>query len=106
MLDCQLFGLDPGAHHLTNVLFHAGTACALFLVLLRMTDALWRWKLSLPSASHASDVFWQQLFLALVGPGSTMHFGTQPYFAALQIGDENSGFTAGGPLLRPTRAPR
>jgi uncharacterized membrane protein len=48
-----------------------------------LTDALWRWKLSLPSTSHASDAFWQQLFLALVGPGSTMHFSAQPYFAAL-----------------------
>jgi len=48
-----------------------------------LTDALWRWKLSMPSASHASDAFWQQLFLALVGPGSTMHFSAQPYFAAL-----------------------
>jgi Flp pilus assembly protein TadD len=42
MLDCQLFGLEPGAHHLTNVLLHAGTACALFLVLLRLTGAFWR----------------------------------------------------------------
>jgi tetratricopeptide (TPR) repeat protein len=42
MLDCQLYGLDPGAHHLTNVLLHTGTAIALFLVLLRMTGGLWR----------------------------------------------------------------
>jgi uncharacterized membrane protein len=64
-----------------------------------LTDALWRWKLSLPSASHASDVFWQQLFLALVGPGSTMHFGTQPYFAAL---NEQASFRIeGAPGLSP-----
>src|SRR5512136_616761 len=24
MLDCQLFGLRPGWHHLTNLLFHTG----------------------------------------------------------------------------------
>ncbi|CAN5178726.1 tetratricopeptide repeat protein [soil metagenome] len=42
MLDCQLYGLKAGAHHLTNVLLHAGTAVLLFLVLRGMTEALWR----------------------------------------------------------------
>jgi protein O-mannosyl-transferase len=42
MLDCQLYGLHPGGHHLTNVLLHTATAIALFLVLRRMTGALWR----------------------------------------------------------------
>jgi len=42
MLDCDLYGLDPGGHHFTNVLIHAGTVIALFLVLRRMTGALWR----------------------------------------------------------------
>ena len=42
MLDCQLYGLHPGGHHLTNVLLHTGTVIALFLVLRRMTGALWR----------------------------------------------------------------
>ncbi|HEX4146270.1 MAG TPA: tetratricopeptide repeat protein [Pirellulales bacterium] len=41
MLDCQLFGLNAGGHHLTNVLLHAATSVALFLVLCRMTDELW-----------------------------------------------------------------
>ncbi len=41
LLDCQLFGLHAGAHHLTNVLLHAATAVALFLVLWQMTGALW-----------------------------------------------------------------
>jgi hypothetical protein len=30
MLDCQLFGLDSGAHHLTNVIFHVANAILLF----------------------------------------------------------------------------
>lgn len=30
-----------------------------------MTDLLWRWKLSLPSSSHAAEKFWQQLLLSL-----------------------------------------
>jgi tetratricopeptide (TPR) repeat protein len=42
MLDCQLYGLSPGGHHLTNVLIHAATAILLFLVLRDMTGALWR----------------------------------------------------------------
>ena len=42
MLDCQLYGLNPAGHHLTNVLLHTGTAIALFLVLRRMTGFLWR----------------------------------------------------------------
>ena len=42
MLDCQLYGLAPGGHHLTNVVIHAGTVIALFLVLRRMTGAQWR----------------------------------------------------------------
>jgi tetratricopeptide (TPR) repeat protein len=42
MLDCQLYGLHPGGHHLTNVLLHAATAIMLFLTLRQMTGALWR----------------------------------------------------------------
>ena len=41
MLDCQLYGLHAGGHHLTNVLLHAATAILLFLVLRRMTGDLW-----------------------------------------------------------------
>ena len=42
MLDCQWFGLRPGGHHLTSVLLHATNAVLLFVVLRRMTGALWR----------------------------------------------------------------
>ena len=41
-LDCQLYGLRPGGHHLSNVLLHVATVVLLFLVLRRMTGALWR----------------------------------------------------------------
>ena len=37
MLDIQLFGLNPGAHHLVNVAFHAANAIVLFLLLRAMT---------------------------------------------------------------------
>ena len=41
MLDCQLFGLNAGWHHLTNVLFHIVNTLLLFAVLKRMTGAFW-----------------------------------------------------------------
>ena len=42
MLDCQLYGLKPAGHHLTNVLLHFANTLLLFLLLNRMTGALWR----------------------------------------------------------------
>jgi tetratricopeptide (TPR) repeat protein len=42
MLDCQLYGLRPGGHHLTNLLFHVANTLLLFLLLRNMTGALWR----------------------------------------------------------------
>jgi len=42
MLDIQFFGMNPGMHHFTNVIFHVFNTVLLFLVLERMTGALWR----------------------------------------------------------------
>ncbi len=42
MIDCELFGLDAGSHHLVNVVFHITNTLMLFLLLHRMTGALWR----------------------------------------------------------------
>jgi tetratricopeptide (TPR) repeat protein len=42
MLDCTLFGLDAGLHHLTSVLLHTANGVLLFFVLTAMTHALWR----------------------------------------------------------------
>ena len=41
MLGVDLYGLDPGWHHLTNVFLHALNSVLLFAVLRRMTRALW-----------------------------------------------------------------
>jgi hypothetical protein len=41
MLDCELFGLNPGGHHLTGLLLHVANTLLLLLVLQRMTGALW-----------------------------------------------------------------
>ncbi len=42
MLDCQLYGMNAGRHHLTNLLFHIANTLLLFLLLRKMTGALWR----------------------------------------------------------------
>ena len=42
MLDCQLFGLNPGGHHLMNALYHTANALLLFLLLTNLTGATWR----------------------------------------------------------------
>jgi tetratricopeptide (TPR) repeat protein len=42
MLDCQLYGLNPGGHHSTNLLFHVVNTLLLFLWLNQLTGALWR----------------------------------------------------------------
>jgi len=42
MLDCTLFGLNPGRHHLTNLLLHMANTLLLFIVLKQITAALWQ----------------------------------------------------------------
>jgi tetratricopeptide (TPR) repeat protein len=41
MLNCQLFGPDPGWMHLTNILLHLANTLLLFTVLRKMTGSLW-----------------------------------------------------------------
>lgn len=42
MGDCELFGLDPAAHHRTSLLLHAASAVILFLWLAGITRAAWK----------------------------------------------------------------
>jgi Tfp pilus assembly protein PilF len=42
MLDCQLYGLRPGMHHLTSLMLHIANGLLLFLVLKQITGTLWR----------------------------------------------------------------
>ena len=42
MLDCQLYGLYPGGHHSTNLIFHVVNTLLLVLWLRQLTGALWR----------------------------------------------------------------
>jgi len=41
-MDCQIFGLYAGGHHLINVLLHSLNAVLLFWLLQRVTQARWR----------------------------------------------------------------
>ncbi len=42
MLDIRLYGLNPGGHHLTNLLFHFANTLLLFFLLKQMTGSSWR----------------------------------------------------------------
>jgi Tfp pilus assembly protein PilF len=54
-LDFKLFGMQPGGHHATNVILHAVNSVLVFLVLRRLTGALWR------SAAVAAFFAWHPL---------------------------------------------
>lgn len=41
MLDCQIFGVQPGWHHFVNVLLHGVAAVLLFVALRRLSGSLW-----------------------------------------------------------------
>ena len=73
MLDCQLWGLNAGGHHLTNVIIHAANAMLLFMVLRRMMGL--RSEASPPQAGLCPDkgvgaaappagVLWPSAFVA------------------------------------------
>lgn len=42
MLDCDVFGLNPGGHHLGNMALHAANTVLLWLLLRRITGSTWR----------------------------------------------------------------
>jgi tetratricopeptide (TPR) repeat protein len=41
MLDCEIYGLNPLGHHITNLLIHIAASLLLFLLLSKMTVAIW-----------------------------------------------------------------
>ena len=41
MLDCQLFGVNPGPQHLVNVFWHSIAALLLFILLAGITNRVW-----------------------------------------------------------------
>ena len=42
MIDCQLFGLNAGRHHLINLIFHVFNSVLLYVVFRKMTGAIWQ----------------------------------------------------------------
>ena len=61
MLDCQLYGLEPAGHYLTNLLLHAAASVLLFWVMLRMTS-----QRAVPTVAEASGAR-----AASAGPSAT-----------------------------------
>jgi tetratricopeptide (TPR) repeat protein len=59
-LDCQIFGLKAGGHHVTSVVLHALNSALVFLLLRRMTGAFWR------SAAVAAFFAWHPLHVETV----------------------------------------
>ena len=41
ILDCEFFGANPGRHHLVSLMFHLVNTLLIFVILRRMTGALW-----------------------------------------------------------------
>ncbi|MGO9003544.1 MAG: tetratricopeptide repeat protein [Limisphaerales bacterium] len=79
MADCELFGLNPGAHHLVNVLFHTANVVLLLVVLLRLTGELW------PSAFVAALFAWHPLHVESVAWVSERKDVLSTFFALLTL---------------------
>jgi len=60
MLDAQIFGMNPGGFHFTNLVFHIANSLLLFLLLKSMTQRLW------PSALVAALFAWHPLHVESV----------------------------------------
>jgi protein O-mannosyl-transferase len=77
--DSEFFGLNAGAFHLINVLFHAANVGLLFLLLLRLTDRLW------PSALMAALFAWHPLHIESVAWISERKDVLSTFFALLAL---------------------
>jgi protein O-mannosyl-transferase len=79
MLDCGLFGLNPGAHHSVNVLLHTVNAVLLLWLLFRLTAALW------PAAFVAALFAWHPLHVESVAWISERKDVLSTFFALLSL---------------------
>ena len=79
MLDCQLYGLNPAGHHLTNLVFHTANTLLLFLLLQRITGSLWR------SACVAALFAWHPLHVESVAWASERKDVLSTFFFLLTI---------------------
>ena len=79
MGDCQLYGLNPAGHHLTNLLFHLANTLLLFLLLQRMTGSLWT------SAFVAAFFAWHPLHVESVAWASERKDVLSTFFFLLTL---------------------
>ena len=79
MLDCELFGLNAGAHHSVNLLLHAANAVLLFGLLLRLTNVL------RPSAFVAALFAWHPVHVESVAWISERKDVLSTFFALLAL---------------------
>jgi tetratricopeptide (TPR) repeat protein len=79
MADCEWFGLNAGAQHSVNVLFHATNVVLLFLLLLRLTQALW------PAVFIAALFAWHPLHVESVAWISERKDVLSTFFALLAL---------------------
>ena len=79
MTDCQLFGLNPAAHHFVNALIHSANAALLFLLLLRLTNLAW------PSLIVAALFAWHPLHVESVAWISERKDVLSTFFALLAL---------------------
>ena len=79
MIDCDLFGLNPSGHHLMNLLFHIANTLLLFLLLKRMTGAMWR------SAFVAALFAWHPLHVESVAWASERKDTLSAFFWMLTL---------------------
>jgi protein O-mannosyl-transferase len=69
MMDCELFGLNPAAHHFVSVLFHAANAVLLFTLLLRLTTP----RREGTASPAQSDALWPAAFVAALFAWHPLH---------------------------------
>src|ERR1035438_5013885 len=69
MLDCQLYGLYPGGHHSTNLLFHVANTLLLFLWLRQLTGL----RPNGGAASPQAGALWRSAFVAALFAWHPLH---------------------------------
>ncbi len=79
MLDCELFDLDAGSHHLVNAVLHSVNAVLLLALLLRLTGNLW------PAAIVAALFAWHPLRVESVAWASERKDVLSAFFALLTL---------------------
>ena len=104
MLDVQLFGMNPVAHHRTNVFFHAANTVLLFLVLRRMTNGFWQSMfvaaLFAVHPLHVESVAW----IAERKDVLSTFFGFLSLWTYARYAEDVSFSKVDGPRLSPTAA--